>query len=131
MRLSLCLEVSLKFSVQTSSFQTGAPNRQHVQPSFCFSPARACFSPEPDPLPTPLLHLQTSVAWLCCPLLESSVVLLPNSKVIRSGSSRVLGFLSFLMVSPVPPHLSLCCLDLWLLPAAVWGPWGCAPSRPV
>ena len=124
MRLSLCLEVSLKFSVQTSSFQTRAPNRQHVQPSFsfCFSPTRSLI-----PLPTPCLHPQTLVAWLCCPLLESSVVLLPNSKAIRpcqgSGSSQVLGFLSFSMASTVPPHLCLCCLDLWLLPASVWGPW--------
>ena len=27
------------------------------------------------------------------------------------------------MASTVPPHLCLSCLDLWLLPAFVWGPW--------
>lgn len=61
MRLSLCLEVSLKFSVQTSSFQTTAPNRQHVQPSFSF-----CFSPTRSLIHCPLLFSTCRHWWLGC-----------------------------------------------------------------
>ena len=95
----------------TSSFQTRAPNRQHLHPSFCF-----CFSPTRSrtlrPLPFPTCrHL-----WLFCavPLWSLQWLLLPTPEAIRPHQDLDPANCPGLLSSPPPlgppwsPHICVC-----------------------
>ena len=117
----------------TSSFQTRAPNRQHLHPSFCF-----CFSPTRSrtlrPLPFPTCrHL-----WLCCAVPSWSLqwLLLPTPEAIRPRQDLDPAncWPPVVPSSPkapvVPPRVRLRSLDPPVTPCCCPGSTGCAPGPP-